>query len=202
MSGALSRWRIRAHLRDYSSSTSPTTKNQQLSERLSDCARAQDDYADRCACSIVIIHGLKGHAYKTWTSPLMPDAVADLPTDLRSDGEMIKSRREHVLRSVTSLMKRASGKRGPGNASKPKTPVPTLFWPRDLLPEDCPNARILTYGYDTKITKYTSGSTNKNSVFSHSKDFLFALGRSHTKDRPLIFLAHSLGGIVVKEVTP
>ncbi|KAJ3457000.1 hypothetical protein MRS44_014141 [Fusarium solani] len=156
--------------------------------------------AVECACSIVIIHGLKGHAYKTWTSPLMPDAVADLPTDLRSDGEMIKSRREHVLRSVTSLMKRASGKRGPSNASKPKTPVPTLFWPRDLLPEDCPNARILTYGYDTKITKYTSGSTNKNSVFSHSKDFLFALGRSHTKDRPLIFLAHSLGGIVVKEM--
>ncbi|KAL6354179.1 hypothetical protein LRP88_12513 [Fusarium phalaenopsidis] len=79
-------------------------------------------------------------------------------------------------------------------------PVPTLFWPGDLLPQDCPNARILTYGYDTKITKYTSGSTSKNSVFSHSKDFLFALGRSHPKDRPLIFLAHSLGGIVVKEM--
>ncbi|EEU35959.1 uncharacterized protein NECHADRAFT_96544 [Fusarium vanettenii 77-13-4] len=148
------------------------------------------------AVDIVIIHGLKGHAYKTWTSPLMPDAVVDL----QSDGEMMASRRGQVLRSVTGLMKRASGKRGPSSAPKPKTPVSTLFWPRDLLPEDCPNARILTYGYDTKITKYTSGSTNKNSVFSHSKDFLFALGRSHTKDRPLIFLAHSLGGIVVKEM--
>ncbi|WAO94511.1 Hypothetical protein NCS54_01209700 [Fusarium falciforme] len=78
------------------------------------------------AVDIVIIHGLKGHAYKTWTSPLVPDAVADLPTDLQSDGEMIASRREQVLRSVTSLMKRASGKRGPSNASKPKTPCFTI----------------------------------------------------------------------------
>lgn len=202
MPEALSRWRIRAHLRDYFSSTSPITKNQQLSECLSDRARAHDEYADMNAYSIVIIHGLKGHAYKTWTSPLMPDAVIDLPTDLQSDGDMIAPRRGQVFSNATTLMKWASRKRGPGKVPKSKIPVPTLFWPGDLLPKDCPNARILTYGYDTKITKYTSGSTSKNSVFSHSKDFLFALGRSHPKDRPLIFLAHSLGGIVVKEVTP
>lgn len=45
-----------------------------------------------------------------------------------------------------------------------------------------------------------SGATNKSSVFSHSKDFLFALGRERVLNRPLILLAHSLGGIVVKEV--
>ncbi|KAL2671524.1 hypothetical protein Neosp_014114 [[Neocosmospora] mangrovei] len=149
------------------------------------------------AVDIVIIHGLKGHAYKTWTSPLMPDAVADLPTEVQSDEETSAPRREQVLRSVTSLMKWASGKRGSSKVPASEMPEPTLFWPRDLLPQDCPGARILTYGYDTKITKYTSGSTSKNSVFSHSKDFLFALGRSHAKDRPLIFLAHSLGGIVM-----
>ncbi|RMJ15798.1 hypothetical protein CDV36_004507 [Fusarium kuroshium] len=153
------------------------------------------------AVDIVIIHGLKGHAYKTWTSPLMPDAVIEPPATFQPhESEVMAPRREQVLRSVTTLMKWASGKRGPSKVPKPKMPVPTLFWPGDLLPKDCPKARILTYGYDTKITKYTSGSTNKNSVFSHSKDFLFALGRSHSKDRPLIFLAHSLGGIVVKEM--
>lgn len=131
----------------------------------------------------------------------MPDAVVDLTTEVRSDGKASAPKREQVLRSVTTLMKWASGKRGPSKVPTPEMPEPTLFWPRDLLPQDCPNARILTYGYDTKITKYTSGSTSKNSVLSHSKDFLFALGRSHAKDCPLIFLAHSLGGIVVKEVT-
>jgi hypothetical protein len=57
------------------------------------------------------------------------------------------------------------------------------------------------YGYDTKITKYMAGATNKNSVFSHSKDLLFALSRETTANRPLVFVAHSLGGIVVKEAS-
>ncbi|KAH0533344.1 hypothetical protein TsFJ059_001927 [Trichoderma semiorbis] len=25
-----------------------------------------------------------------------------------------------------------------------------IFWPADLLPKECPNARILTFGYDSK----------------------------------------------------
>ncbi|KAI8713771.1 hypothetical protein NCS52_01222600 [Fusarium sp. LHS14.1] len=131
---------------------------------------------------IVIIHGLKGHAYKTWTSPLMSDAVVDLPTERNNLDEMglRKTRVEQDFRTRDAS----------SNA----------FLAQGSATQDCPKARILTYGYDTKITKYTSGSTSKNSVFSHSKDFLFALGRIHAKDRPLIFLAHSLGGIVVREM--
>ncbi|RSL42825.1 hypothetical protein CEP53_011995 [Fusarium sp. AF-6] len=152
------------------------------------------------AVDIVLVHGLKGHAYKTWTSHLMSDTVVDPTPDIQPHEPERVPRRKEVLRSVTTLVKRASGKQRSSEVLKPKKPVPTLFWPAELLPLDCPDTRILTYGYDTKITKYTSGSTNKNSVFSHSKDFLFALERSHPEDRPLIFLAHSLGGIVVKEM--
>ncbi|RSL42482.1 hypothetical protein CEP54_015468 [Fusarium duplospermum] len=149
---------------------------------------------------IVLVHGLKGHAYKTWTSHLLSDTVVDPASDIQPHEPERVPRRKKVLRNVTTLTKWASGRRGSSKVPKPKKPVPTLFWPAELVPEDCPDARILTYGYDTKITKYTSGSTNKNSVFSHSKDFLFALERKHLKDRPLIFLAHSLGGIVAKEM--
>jgi hypothetical protein len=75
-----------------------------------------------------------------------------------------------------------------------------VFWPADLLPKECPGARILVYGYDTKVTKYLKGSTNKSSILSHSKDMLYALSRERKLDRPLIIVAHSLGGIIVKEV--
>jgi hypothetical protein len=82
----------------------------------------------------------------------------------------------------------------------PTAPNASVFWPADLLPEVCENARILTFGYDTKVTKYTSGPTNMNSILSHGKDLLFSLGRQVVPGRPLIFIAHSLGGILVKEV--
>jgi ankyrin repeat protein len=75
-----------------------------------------------------------------------------------------------------------------------------IYWPQDLLPKDCPQSRVLVYGYDTKVTKYARAATNKNSVFSHAKDLLFALSRARQLDRPLIFIAHSLGGVVVKEM--
>lgn len=77
----------------------------------------------------------------------------------------------------------------------------SVFWPADLLPKDCPNSRILMFGYDSKITKYTAGAINENSIFSHSKDLLFALARQRILDRPLICVAHSLGGIIIKEVS-
>lgn len=56
------------------------------------------------------------------------------------------------------------------------------------------------YGYDTKITKYFAGPTNTNSIHSHGKDLLSSLTTFRKLDSPLILIAHSLGGIVVKEM--
>lgn len=56
------------------------------------------------------------------------------------------------------------------------------------------------FGYDSKITKYRAGVVNENSVLSHGKDLLFSLVRIRTLDCPLICLAHSLGGIIIKEM--
>ncbi len=75
-----------------------------------------------------------------------------------------------------------------------------VFWPGDLLPEVCPMARILVYGYDARVTHFMPAAPNKSNIFSHSKDLLLALARERALDRPLVLVAHSLGGIVVKEV--
>ncbi|KAL7933958.1 hypothetical protein V8C35DRAFT_44056 [Trichoderma chlorosporum] len=150
---------------------------------------------------IVFVHGLQGHPFKTWTyRPKTSDA---LESSALTGGKGEK-------RSVFNRMRWKSSKAKPlsdvqdedsalsnGNEAHPKP----VFWPADLLPEKCPNSRILVFGYDSKITKYTAGAINQNSIFSHSKDLLFALSRERNDpDRPIIFVAHSLGGIVVKEM--
>ncbi|EAA30651.1 SesB protein [Neurospora crassa OR74A] len=78
-----------------------------------------------------------------------------------------------------------------------------VFWPQDLLPTTVPSARILTYGYDTRIRHFVLGQISKNSVPDHGRDFLNTLEAwrrsSDEASRPLIFVAHSLGGLVVRE---
>jgi hypothetical protein len=82
-----------------------------------------------------------------------------------------------------------------------ETPVEStaVYWPKDLLPTDCPNARILVWGYDTIVTRGFAPS-NKSNIFAYARNLLYSLERQRPNGRPIIFVAHSLGGILVKEV--
>jgi hypothetical protein len=74
-----------------------------------------------------------------------------------------------------------------------------VFWPNDLM-TDFPNARIMTFGYNTNITRGYH-AVNQSNIFSHARDLLYGLEvkRRKAADRDLVFIAHSLGGILVKE---
>jgi hypothetical protein len=76
-----------------------------------------------------------------------------------------------------------------------------VFWPRDLLKEDFPMARIMTFGYNTNITQGYEAA-NQGNIFSHARNLLYGLEakRRQAPNRALVFIAHSLGGILVKEV--
>ncbi|KAF4439923.1 ankyrin repeat-containing protein [Fusarium austroafricanum] len=73
------------------------------------------------------------------------------------------------------------------------------FWLRDFLPYDVPNARILVYGYDSKLDNSHS-IENIETMGSALLQYLKAFRAStKTNDRPIIFIAHSLGGLIIKE---
>jgi alpha-beta hydrolase superfamily lysophospholipase len=65
-----------------------------------------------------------------------------------------------------------------------------------------PSARVLVHGYDTRIRHVFGKPASQNTVYDIAGDFLVALeaNRRVQPDRPILFIVHSLGGIVVKEM--
>ena len=86
--------------------------------------------------------------------------------------------------------------------TNPKELLREIFWPRDLLPKMFPQARIITWGYGVQIDKIFA-SASQATIFHHAQTLLsdLAMLRRSEPDttKPLIFIAHSLGGIVVKD---
>ncbi|WYZ39718.1 hypothetical protein EsH8_IV_000059 [Colletotrichum jinshuiense] len=91
----------------------------------------------------------------------------------------------------------------PGLGSHPlgswKAPNGDDVWLRDFLPEDIPNVRILLYGYDTMMP----GSLSKQSIEDLGGALLEQIiafrERDKTSCRPIVFIGHSLGGLLIKE---
>jgi pimeloyl-ACP methyl ester carboxylesterase len=75
-------------------------------------------------------------------------------------------------------------------------------WPREILPALIPHARILTYGYDAYVIGHR-GRATRNRIGDHARDFLNELvgyrQQSRSLVRPLIFVVHSLGGLLCKD---
>ncbi|KAK4140267.1 vegetative incompatibility protein HET-E-1 [Dichotomopilus funicola] len=74
-------------------------------------------------------------------------------------------------------------------------------WPKTFLPLKLRNARILTFGYDAYVVPGSGPSANR--LLDHAMSLLARLTTNrrtnNASTRPLIFVAHGLGGIVCKE---
>lgn len=96
-----------------------------------------------------------------------------------------------------------------------------MLWLEDFLPEVLPHARIMTFGYDSslllshskgRIEHFAIDLLNRLWMLRQSPEvcLLFSSPCQPPRDttdsllksrnRPLVFIAHSLGGIVVKKV--
>ena len=131
----------------------------------------------------------------------------------QDNGEILSGDAEYV----------ASSESGQSSLSSAKG----TFWPKHLLSKVIPETRIFTYGYDVNIN-HLSSPASQATVFQHAATFLSDLANERVsteavsypigvlvhltykkllltsivqQSRPIVFVARSLGGIVVKDVS-
>ena len=84
-------------------------------------------------------------------------------------------------------------------SDKPTSKGGGAMWLRDFLPQQIPHARIMSFGYDSVLL--FSKSTSDVGTFAEQLLESLLSRRMNVPDaRPIIFICHSLGGIVVKKV--
>ncbi|KAK3389796.1 hypothetical protein B0H63DRAFT_104197 [Podospora didyma] len=86
----------------------------------------------------------------------------------------------------------------PFGSWQPKGGDKTFMWIRDSLPKSLKGTRAVIYGYDTKLDE----SRSIQLISDLSQDLinqLQAAGWGSRSQKPVAFLAHSLGGLVLKE---
>lgn len=87
----------------------------------------------------------------------------------------------------------------PFGSWQPKGNDKTYMWIRDTLPRQLPYVRAIIYGYDTTLVNSYSFQSIPE-VATTLINHLMPAGWQSSEMKPLVFLAHSLGGIVLKEM--
>ncbi|KAL6817397.1 hypothetical protein V8C40DRAFT_281633 [Trichoderma camerunense] len=86
----------------------------------------------------------------------------------------------------------------PMGSWQPRGNDKSFMWIRDKLPALVPGVRFILYGYDSKLV----GSDSFQTVADLANNFINTLkagGWSSPSSKELAFLAHSLGGVVLKQ---
>ena len=75
-----------------------------------------------------------------------------------------------------------------------------VFWPLEALPEDRPDVRVMTYGYDSRISRGPMQGACQMNISEQGRAFLsnIVAQRRNCQGRPLVIVAHSLGGLITK----
>ncbi|OTA70590.1 hypothetical protein K449DRAFT_15352 [Hypoxylon sp. EC38] len=135
--------------------------------------------------NVVFVHGLRGHPERTWTSG----------HEAYGKPQPVKSKR----RRFSKLFHWDEGTSSDGTERCGEVPRGQVFWPRDFLVQDLPDARIWTYGYNADVIGGLFQSNNQNSISQHGRDLATKIERDIEHKEPIVFVAHSFGGLLVKD---
>lgn len=80
-----------------------------------------------------------------------------------------------------------------------RSPDDTTVWLRDFAPNDITRARYITYGYNTVVVASDDNQGVHELAHTQLDRLVIFRQRTQTQQRPLLFVCHNLGGVVLKE---
>lgn len=113
------------------------------------------------------MHGLRGHPRDTWEDSREASSKDEGSASASSKRKALKSFFE-AKPSTSTTGDRDSHER---SASQ------KLFWPKEYLTQDIPQARVWTYGYNADVIDGLLQANNKNSVSQHGRDLAVRVER-------------------------
>ncbi|KAI0854709.1 hypothetical protein F4860DRAFT_95665 [Xylaria cubensis] len=143
--------------------------------------------------NIVFVHGLRGHPQTTWEDGQIEANERTSETSSR------RHRFRSIFRPQRAISTRASANENSTREGRELSIRHKVFWPHDYLLDDVPEAEVWTYGYNADVIGGLFQANNQNSVSQHGRDLAVKLEREVDNQLPIVFIAHSLGGIIVKD---
>ena len=145
---------------------------------------------------ICFVHGLMGHPRNTWQYGTPPPPSSTPKSSSNTKSKILKI--SNPFRQISNASEAA--RRSP-DSQKSIIDKSVCFWPFDLLRKDFGTLRIFTYGYDSHPTHFYWGKTTQMNITQHARRLLQHVTdrRAECRERPIIFVGHSLGGILIKD---
>lgn len=152
-------------------------------------------------------HNSHDHTFSSQREKSRPISFRNKPRDRRSDAQGLTVLYEPDKTPAADIVF-VHGLGGSSRQTWSKNKDPELFWPQEWLPLESglSDVRISTFGYNAHFASAT-GSSDILNISDFARDLLFRLRFAtgveerplNIGDAPLIFVAHSMGGLVVKK---
>lgn len=168
----------------------PSSKPRRSSDSHADSLHPKYELISNEEFDIVFIHGINGHPVTTWR---VENPTINSPSKWpRTAGQKTK---ELVGETYRAYMRSLSD---PEGAMMEAEAEQAICWPRDWLPHYLPRSRVITVSYDIALTKWSSRETIPLKLQAAS--ILTKLRLLGVGEKPVIFVVHSFGGLITKEM--
>lgn len=150
---------------------------------------------ERRDVDVIFVHGLVGSVFKSWRQGSIK---------LDRYGKSIDSDRPIP---TTELLPSSPADAFPDDPAvqddfnRAVSESRTRCWPKDWLSRDIPNLRILAVDYPTALSNWrTDCDLNKDTLRERAILVMKQLQACKVGDRDVIWVAHSMGGLLVKQI--